>query len=145
MDPNDYPPDWREISRRIRFFRAKGRCEEPGCGAKHGSIIGRHANGEPVREERSGRIIELDEQCLVDFRNETDEQRGTLRIVKVILTTAHTCNCSPKCGDESHLKALCQLHHLRLDAAEHRRNSAATRRRKAADRGQGFLIGDIDK
>ena len=31
---NLYPPDWGKISRRIRFGRARGRCEW--CGAAHG-------------------------------------------------------------------------------------------------------------
>ena len=34
MNRDLYPPDWDEISRRIRFERAKGACEE--CGAAHG-------------------------------------------------------------------------------------------------------------
>ena len=34
MDRTLYPPDWEQISRRIRFERAKGACEE--CGAVHG-------------------------------------------------------------------------------------------------------------
>jgi hypothetical protein len=28
-----YPPDWKEISKRIRFERAGGKCEQ--CGAEH--------------------------------------------------------------------------------------------------------------
>lgn len=31
-----YPKNWKEISNRIRFERAKGRCEFDGCGAEHG-------------------------------------------------------------------------------------------------------------
>jgi hypothetical protein len=31
-----YPADWRQISNRIRFQRAGGRCEWPGCQARHG-------------------------------------------------------------------------------------------------------------
>jgi hypothetical protein len=34
MDYSRYPPDWKEISRRIRFDRAKGCCEW--CGAENG-------------------------------------------------------------------------------------------------------------
>ncbi|MCJ7738946.1 MAG: hypothetical protein MUQ10_16795 [Anaerolineae bacterium] len=34
MNRSLYPPDWDEISRRIRFERAKGACEI--CGALHG-------------------------------------------------------------------------------------------------------------
>ena len=41
-----YPPDWNEISRRIRFERAGGKCEE--CGA---------VNGEPHPE--TGSIVVL--------------------------------------------------------------------------------------
>ena len=32
-----YPPDWKDISRRIRFVRANSKCER--CGAVHGSTI----------------------------------------------------------------------------------------------------------
>lgn len=34
MDANRYPADWKEISKRIRFERAGGRCEW--CGAVNG-------------------------------------------------------------------------------------------------------------
>jgi len=34
MDYSRYPADWQEISRRIRFERAGGKCEW--CGAEHG-------------------------------------------------------------------------------------------------------------
>lgn len=34
IDRTRYPPDWKEISYRIRFERAGGRCEQ--CGAAHG-------------------------------------------------------------------------------------------------------------
>jgi hypothetical protein len=34
MDAKDYPPDWPEISRRIRFERAQNRCEW--CAAVNG-------------------------------------------------------------------------------------------------------------
>jgi heterodisulfide reductase subunit B len=33
INPNDYPPDWNEISARIRFARAQNRCEM--CGAEN--------------------------------------------------------------------------------------------------------------
>jgi 5-methylcytosine-specific restriction endonuclease McrA len=36
MDRSLYPPNWNEISTRIRFQRAGGVCEE--CGAVHGSL-----------------------------------------------------------------------------------------------------------
>lgn len=34
-DKSAYPPNWKEISHRIRFERAKGKCEH--CGAVHGA------------------------------------------------------------------------------------------------------------
>lgn len=34
VDIRRYPPDWKEISHRIRFERAHGKCER--CGAEHG-------------------------------------------------------------------------------------------------------------
>lgn len=34
MDRSRYPADWEQISHRIRFERAQGRCER--CGAVHG-------------------------------------------------------------------------------------------------------------
>lgn len=40
IDYNDYPDDWHELSQRIRFGRAAGRCEGtpeyPDCKAAHG-------------------------------------------------------------------------------------------------------------
>ncbi|UHG93457.1 hypothetical protein [Spirosoma oryzicola] len=36
IDRKRYPPDWKQISHRIRFIRAGGRCEVKGCGAEHG-------------------------------------------------------------------------------------------------------------
>ena len=32
-----YPPHWKELSRRVRFDRAKGRCEA--CGRPHAKLI----------------------------------------------------------------------------------------------------------
>jgi hypothetical protein len=58
---NLYPANWKLISRRIRFGRAKGRCEQ--CGALHGqgNLFGRgfvilataHLNQDPTDNRRS--------------------------------------------------------------------------------------------
>ena len=43
MDYSLYPPDWAQISNRIRFVRARGVCEQ--CGAVHGQphpVTGSH-------------------------------------------------------------------------------------------------------
>ena len=36
IDRKLYPPDWKQISKRIRFERAGGQCEREGCTARHG-------------------------------------------------------------------------------------------------------------
>lgn len=116
FDRSKYPKDWEEVSRRIRFERAQGVCEWPKCGAPNGELILRlKRNLENWRSPDGSDCGEVDP----DYCG-----------VKVILTVAHTCNCEPLCSNEEHLKALCQLHHLRLDAKLHARNSAKTRRRK---------------
>jgi hypothetical protein len=43
MDKSRYPDNWKDISHRIRFTRANGKCEW--CGAPHGRIILRGVDG----------------------------------------------------------------------------------------------------
>lgn len=111
-----YPKDWPEISRRIRYERAQGRCECEGeCGLHR-------TNPGPRR-------------CI-----ERDGESAKWARGKVMLTVAHLdydggpCDChartGEKCGIESHLKAMCQRCHLRIDVKEHQRNAARTRRKK---------------
>lgn len=139
----DYPPDWREVSQYVRFERAAGQCEatcEDGnrCPAMHGQKI-----------HRLGRFKESIEPCARPFAAEPDWRNclpcrpvchgstnawGWEQRIRVVLTTAHTCDCQPLCADPEHLLALCQLHHLRLDAALHARHAAATRAAKRAQR-----------
>jgi hypothetical protein len=111
-----YPKDWNEISRRIRYDRAKGQCECEGeCGLHR-------TNPGPRR-------------CIERDREDAIWAKG-----KVMLTVAHLdydggpCDClertGEKCGIESHLKAMCNRCHLRIDVKQHQRNAAATRRAK---------------
>jgi len=59
----------------------------------------------------------------------------------VVLTTAHLCRCLPKCGEPSHLRALCQRCHLSIDNTSHRIRAAETRRRQKEAAGQlTFLV-----
>ena len=81
-----YPDNWAAISRRIRFERAKGRCECTG-------ECGRHKD------------IRCEAQHLC-FHPETFSQ--------VILTVAHLDQQPENC-DDSNLKAMCQRCHNRLD------------------------------
>ena len=104
-----YPADWAEISRRIRFDRAGGRCECTGecgrpsshlagdgrCGARHGEPIHQSSWGGPSRQT-------------------------------VVLTTAHLDHTPEHCEDED-LLAMCQGCHLHYDREHHAETRQATR------------------
>lgn len=83
-----YPKNWHEISRRIRFERAGGRCECTGqCGLDHG------ARCKAVHNEPHPKTL-----------------------ARVVLTTAHLPGREiEQCGDDD-LIAACQLCHNRMDA-----------------------------
>lgn len=94
-----YPKDWAEISKRIRFERAGGRCEQvvqrvhPVTMAPLPPIRCEAINGEPHPITGS----------------------------KVVLTVAHLNHTPEDCRDEN-LKAMCQRCHLTLDAKLHHTN-----------------------
>lgn len=107
-----YPAHWKSLSRRIRYERAKGQCECSGeCGL--------HRTHPGPR-----RCVEMDQQP-------AQWAKGT-----VMLTVAHLCQDST-CGDEEHLKAMCQRCHLRYDVKQHVANAARTR---MAGRAMGDLF-----
>ena len=113
-----YPPDWKAISRTIRYERAQGQCECEGeCG------LHRTHPGPRRCEER-------------------DRQPAKWAKGLVVLTVAHLngregpCRCDPLCADPSHLKAMCNRCHLRYDVEHHQRNAFHTRRR-------GKALGDL--
>ncbi|MGR6922635.1 hypothetical protein ACU635_50990 [[Actinomadura] parvosata] len=93
-----YPADWKQISIRIRFERAAGRCECVGeCGLEHGiRCEARHGEPHPVTGSN------------------------------VVLTTAHRNHEPEDCRDEN-LVAACQRCHLAYDAEHHRQTAARTR------------------
>jgi hypothetical protein len=121
-----YPPDWEEISRRIRFERAAGKCEATmpdgsRCNAPHGEYICRLARD----KERWVHGDELTNTGAGEYHGEP-----VSRAVRVCLTVAHIDHDTTNNADDN-LAAWCQLHHLRHDAGLHARNAAATRRRKS--------------
>lgn len=93
-----YPADWREISRRIRFERAKGRCECEGeCDTVHGGrCTARNGQAHPVTRSR------------------------------VVLTVAHLDHTPENC-DDTNLRAMCQRCHLRYDRHHHAATARVTR------------------
>ncbi|SDM76725.1 hypothetical protein [Streptomyces wuyuanensis] len=103
-----YPPDWAEISLRIRTDRAAGRCECHGeCG--RGTHPGRcpNLNGRPAYGTGS----------------------------TVVLTVAHLDHTPENCDPEN-LRAMCQGCHLHYDRDHHRQTAAATRRAAIEASGQ---------
>jgi hypothetical protein len=88
-----YPPDWKEISNKIRFERAQGRCECLGeCGL--------HKNYRCVEEH---------------------DKKAFFAKGRVILTVAHLDHQPENC-DEQNLRAMCQRCHLRYDADHHKQS-----------------------
>jgi hypothetical protein len=110
----NYPQDWKHIRQRI-LERAKHRCEQ--CGVKN------YAMG---YRERDGRFVACDPDAALDMDKKP---------LKIILTTAHLCECRPLCGNEDHLQSLCQACHNRLDGPMRRRHARQTRRAKLGNAG----------
>lgn len=107
FDISRYPPDWKEISQRVKE-RAGWRCQCEGeCGRSHGGRCQAH-HGD-------------------DFY-----PSGKPRKRPVTLTTAHLDHATSG-TDESRMRAMCEACHLRYDADHHRRNASATRARRVAD------------
>lgn len=107
-----YPPNWSEISLRIKRDRAGWRCECDGrCG-------------------RPARHLDDDGRC----RNRHGQPAyGTGSLV--VLTTAHLEHDPTKCADED-LMAMCQGCHLHYDLDHHAQTRAATLRAELEAAGQ---------
>lgn len=121
-DPTIYPSNWKQISARIRFDRAKGRCEK--CNAPHGVTIYRNPDKleDYVTMSADGDLLLPNGTPLDDYGFEYTKS------VRVILTVAHLDHDTTN-NDDSNLMALCQLCHLRYDAQYHARNARQTRAR----------------
>jgi hypothetical protein len=120
-----YPPHWRELSARVRFERAGGRCQ--GCGRPHLVLL----------------------RCLPDGRW-FDETAGTwrdrrgkparwpdlveatrMRRTKVVLAAAHLDH-DPSHNRLRNLRALCQRCHMLHDRPHHLAQRWITCRRRYA-------------
>lgn len=98
-----YPKDWRQISDRIRFERAGGRCE---------------CHGECGRPDHN--LDRLDNRCRA--------RHGAVAPIsgtRIILTTAHLDHTPENCSDDN-LRAMCQGCHLAYDRERHAETRAAT-------------------
>ena len=95
-----YPDDWPQISRRIRFERAAGRCECTGQCRRRRPHVGRCAA----------------------VNGQTNPATGAT----VWLTVAHLDHTPENCADEN-LAAMCQACHLAYDTDHHAETARATR------------------
>ena len=121
-----YPKDWKNISHRIRFERAAGRCECAGeCGKDHAEENDQYGFCPP------GYYGYPDERCAAVNYTAHHVTGG-----KVILTVAHLDHTPENCGD-GNLKAMCQRCHNAYDAPTRR---AGIRLRKRASSGQADLF-----
>lgn len=117
VDRSRYPDNWEEISYRIRFVRAGGKCEGspayPDCQAEHGKP--HPATGSTV--------------VLTTAHLGADKPDGT----------PGDKHDKMDCREEN-LKAMCQRCHLIFDIREHVVNAARTRRQKRIEAGQLELL-----
>lgn len=105
-----YPPNWKALSAKIRFERAKGQCE---C----------------ITECK----LHPDHRCF-----ERNNEPALFAKGKVVLTVAHLCQDS-SCDDENHLRAMCNRCHLVYDVDFHKANARRTRATKNGQQWLGDL------
>lgn len=109
-----YPPDWPEISDRVRFERAHGRCE--GCGRPHGAWTYQLPDGR-------WRVLGDQDEGWWDGQGKPADTPPLLmgdrfRIVQVQLGCAHRNHWPADVGEEN-LAAWCRRCHLAYDRPHH--------------------------
>lgn len=120
-----YPIDWPLISRRVRFERARGRCEA--CDRPHAALLTQLPDGR-WWDETTGR-----------WRDDAGRPAAWPDIVeftaaatrRFFLGTAHLDH-DPQNSNLRNLRALCQRCHLRHDRDEHLRRRRRNRLRRRA-------------
>ncbi len=107
-----YPPHWRELSRRVRFERAGGRCQV--CGRPH--LV-------QLRVLPDGRWFDEDERTWRDKRGRPARwpdlvEATRLRTTRVVLAAAHV-DGDPTNNRLRNLRAFCQRCHMLHDRPHH--------------------------
>jgi len=124
-----YPPNWRELSERVRFERAGGRCQ--GCARPHLATVRCLPDGrwfdETVRTWRDRRGRPAHWPDLADAAH--------LRLTRVVLAAAHLDN-NPANNRLANLRGLCQRCHMLHDRPFHLAQRWLTYRRR-------WAIGDL--
>jgi hypothetical protein len=117
-----YPPNWKEISKDIRFNRAKNRCEV--CGVKNYAVgyweDGKFCpTGGNIIHDSAGRgeLPFKEAKELVNHCNDWCDDN----LIVIVLTVAHLDHKPENC-DYSNLKAMCQKCHNKYDS-KHRKQT----------------------
>ena len=124
-----YPKNWPELSRRVRFERAGGRCQK--CGRPHLS---------QVRCLPDGRWFDTTARTWRDRRGRPTRwpdliDAGDFRMTLVVLAAAHLDN-NPSNNRLANLRGLCQRCHMLHDRPFHLAQRWLTYRRR-------WAIGDL--
>ncbi len=120
-----YPAHWRELSSRVRFERAEGRCQR--CGRPHLVLLRCLPDGRWFDEQaatwrdRSGRPARWPD--LMDATR--------FRMTRVVLAAAHL-DSDPTNNRLKNLRALCQRCHMLHDRPHHLAQRWITYRRRSA-------------
>jgi len=126
-----YPSNWPEIRQRI-LERDNHCCKT--CKVENGIYVFRGIyEGNEVFQTIDGKIYHTgtgeflgqDLYAAIEPSSGKENQKA----VRIVLTVAHL-NHDIKDNRDENLAALCQLHHLRLDIKQHRRNARETRLKK---------------
>lgn len=139
IDYGKYPKNWKQLRQRV-LKRANHCCEH--CGVpNYATIIRSSVDPEQYLLLRDDGIYYTMEGLPVRMSEMPDEYAG--KDIRIVLTTAHL-NHDIDDNRMENLKALCQLHHLRLDKDYHADNARKTRaaKREAAlkEAGQERLL-----
>ena len=124
-----YPKHWRELSARVRFDRAGGRCQ--GCSRPHLALLRCLPDGRWFDEtaatwrDQRGRSA-----CWPDLVEAT-----RLRATRVVLAAAHL-DSNPTNNRLTNLKSLCQRCHMLHDRPHHLAQRWITYRRR-------YALGDL--
>ena len=129
---SNYPPEWKAVSRAIRFTRSGKRCER--CNVRQYAVG--YWKDDAFHYEKGNAYWDqfMYADSYKEAREACDEvndwQEGEPKRIVIVLTVAHQCQCEPLCANPDHLLALCQRCHLRQDLPLHMANAARTRREK---------------
>lgn len=121
-----YPDDWPDVSHRIRFVRAAGRCER--CDRPHGRLVYALPDGrwiDPAGPD--GWVTGFGDPIGSPSRSDLQE----LHLTRVVLTCAHLDH-DPANNDDANLAGWCSRCHLEYDIPHHRAQRRITLRMRWA-------------